>query len=197
MNRSYSFLPVFLVALISFSGCAGYQLGDTKPSAYEGIRKIHVPIFKNDTLEPRLSSLVTNAVLKEMHVDGTYVVSNRSNADAVLVGVIQSIQKAQLRSVRTDTLQSQELLLHLYVDYHLEDPRTGAVITNTSDSGAARLGKSKEVEGGQVILAREGRVIGSTIQFVDNNFQVGERAALSVAAQDLASKLVSQLADGW
>lgn len=196
-------LPVVASSLIAtlcfalLAGCAGYQLGDVRPSSYQGIERLHVPLFKNETLEPRLASLVTNAVLKELQVDGTYAVSSRSQADAVLVGVIRDVRKTQLRAVRTDTLRSQELSLYLYVDFHLEDPVTGSRIESTVFTGAAKLGKAPETDEGEVITAQQGRVVGNTIQFVDQNFQVGERAALSVAAQDLASKLVSQLANGW
>ncbi len=177
------------------SGCAGYELGDVKPSVYAGINNLHVPIFKNDTLEPRLSSLVTNAVIKEIQADGTYRISNRRNSDAVLVGRITQIRKTQLRAARTDTLESQELRMQLYVEFHLEDPNTGEVIRSTIPE--AESSKDKRVENDPAILAPQGRVIGTTIQFVDPSFQVGERNALSVAAQDAASKLVGQLANGW
>ena len=65
MNRLLSLPLLSCFTLVALIGCAGYQLGDVKPSAYEGINNLHVPIFRNKTLEPRLSSLVTNAVLKE------------------------------------------------------------------------------------------------------------------------------------
>jgi hypothetical protein len=196
MNRLFpaSLLLILLSSLLS--GCTAYELGDVKPSSYAGINNLHVPIFKNNTLEPRLSSLVTNAVLKELQVDGTYKITNKSSADAVLVGVIKEVRKRQLRSIRTDTLQSQELKLFLYVDFHLEDPVSGKRIVTTEVSGD-EFGKSKEIEGEEVIKARQGRVIGETIQFVDRSYQVGERNAFSFAAQDLANKLVSQLANGW
>lgn len=195
--RETASLLIAVAGMLFLASCAGYQLGDVRPSSYEGIDRLHVPLFKNETLEPRLASLVTNAVLKELHVDGTYTVSNRSSADAVLVGVIREVRKTQLRSVRTDTLQSRELSLFLYVDFHLEDPVTGSRIENTVLTGAATLGKSREIDEDEVITASQGRVIGNTIQFVDGNFQVGERGALAVASQDLAGKLVAQLANGW
>jgi hypothetical protein len=196
-TREVASLLIAAVSVVFLASCAGYQLGDVRPSSYAGIDRLHVPLFKNETLEPRLASLVTNAVLKELQVDGTYAVSNRNQADAVLVGVIREVRKTQLRSVRTDTLQSRELSLYLYVDFHLEDPVTGSRIENTVFSGAATLGKTLEVDAEEVITAQQGRVVGNTIQFVDGNFQVGERSALSVAAQDLAGKLVAQLANGW
>ncbi|NRB74070.1 MAG: hypothetical protein HRU46_06905 [Verrucomicrobiales bacterium] len=195
MNRLISSLFLAAVAAVMLSGCAGYELGDVKPSVYAGINNLHVPIFKNDTLEPRLSSLVTNAVTKEIQADGTYRISNRRNSDAVLVGKITQIRKTQLRAARTDTLESQELRMQLYVEFHLEDPNTGEIIRSTIPE--AEGSKDKRVENDPAILAPQGRVIGTTIQFVDPSFQVGERNALSVAAQDAASKLVGQLANGW
>ncbi len=193
-------LPLIAVGLTAllFTGCAGYQLGDVKPGVYRDINKLHVPPFKNLTLEPRFSSLVTNAVLAEMQSDGTYEVSSRANADAVLVGSIREVQKRQLRAVRTDTLKSRELSLYLIVDFHLEDPQTGARIGDRVARGDIevptddKLGTEEEILG-----ARHGRVVGETIQFVDPSFQVGERNALSFVAEDLADKLVSQLANGW
>jgi len=204
MNRLLFLLPVCclalvgLVGLVGLTGCAGYQLGDVKPSAYEGINNLHVPIFRNKTLEPRLSSLVTNAVLKELHVDGTYKITNRSNSDAVLVGVIRNISKAQLRSQRFDTLSSQELQVTLFVDFHLENPTTGEVIRNTALTRATQVGdKSKVSNTDHIVMAHQGTVTGQTIQFVDASFQTAERSAFSAAAQDAASKLVSHLANGF
>lgn len=196
----FPFLPLIAAGLTAlvFTGCAGYQLGEVKPGVYRDIHKLHVPPFKNRTLEPRFSSLLTNAVLAEIQSDGTYEVSSRANADAVLVGEIRQIEKRQLRAVRTDTLRSRELSLYLVVDFHLEDPQTGARIGDRVARGDIevptddKLGTEEEIIG-----ARQGRVVGETIQFVDPSFQVGERNALSFVAEDLADKLVSQLANGW
>lgn len=187
-----------LVLGLVLSGCAGYRLGDVKPSVYAGIDKIHVPPFKNLTLEPRLSSLVTNAVLIELQSDGTYTVAPKSSADAVLVGTIRNVEKRQLRAVRTDTLRSQELSLYLYVEFHLEDPATGARIGGLAGEAASRrVAEGKEGGAEDLVGARQGLVIGETIQFVGPSYQVGERSALSMAAEDAADKIVAQLANGW
>ena len=150
MKFSILLIAVGLTAML-FTGCAGYQLGGVKPGVYKDIEKLHVPTFKNLTLEPRLSSLVTNAVLAGLQSDGTYKVSNRADADAVLVGEIRQIVKQQLRAVRTDTLKSRELSLYLIVDFHLEDPQTGARIGDRVAQGAIevpsedKLGTAEEV----------------------------------------------------
>lgn len=186
------------LAALFFTGCANYQLGDVKPGIYRDIEKLHVPPFKNLTLEPRFSSLVTNAVLAELQADGTYEVASRANCDAVLVGEIRRVEKRQLRAVRTDTLKSRELSLYLIVDFHLENPRTGARIGEYAASGDIEVPTDDKLAASEEIIgARQGRVVGETIQFVDPSFQVGERNALSFVAEDLADKLVSQLANGW
>jgi outer membrane lipopolysaccharide assembly protein LptE/RlpB len=194
--RILTFTWLALAATL-FGGCAGYQLGDVKPGVYADIQKLHVPPFKNQTLEPRLSSLVTNAVITELQADGTYQVSTRESADAVLVGTIRRIEKRQLRAVRTDTLRSQELSLFLYVEFHLEDPDTGTRIDGIPDRGDDAAGAAAIGPDGEVTGARQGLVIGDTIQFVDPSFQVGERNAFAVVAEDVADKLVSFLANGW
>ncbi len=197
MSRFLSLFLACSVTLVGMTGCAGYRLGDVKPSAYDGINNLHVPLFKNLTLEPRLSSLTTNAVLKELHVDGTYKITNRANCDAVLVGTIREIRKSQLRSQRFDTLSSQELRMQIHIDFHLEDPVTGERIISTSMNRALPIGKSKTTNPDEVIRASQGRVVGDTIQFVDASFQTAERSALSVAVQDAAQKIVSRLANGF
>ncbi len=201
MKSSILSVIVSGITALFFSGCAGYQLGEIKPGIYRDIEKLHVPPFKNLTLEPRLSSLLTNAVLADLQSDGTYKVASRENCDAVLVGQIRQIEKRQLRAVRTDTLKSREFSLYLIVDFHLENPVTGARIGDRGERGERGEielpADDKLSEENDVFGARQGRVVGETIQFVDPSFQVGERNALSFVAKDLADKLVSQLANGW
>ena len=194
MNRLTFSLFLATIAAVMLSGCAGYQLGDVKPSVYAGINNLNVPVFRNDTLEPRLSSLVTNAVIKEIQADGTYRISNRGNSDAVLLGRITQIRKSQLRAARTDTLESQQLRLQIYLEFHLEDSTTGEIIRSTIPD--TESSNDKRVENDPAVFAGQGRVVGTTIQF-DLILPSGERDALSIAAQDAASKLVSQLANGW
>jgi len=196
----YHILGTGLFSLF-LSGCAGYQFGDAKSASLAGIEKLHVPPFKNLTLEPRLSSLVTNAVLKDIQSDGTFQISTRSNCDAVLVGQIKQIKKSQLRADRTDTLKSQELSVYLTVEYYLEDPVSGARIGEVAGGEKAadsNWGDSKSDDAG-FSKSRQGVVVGEAIQFISpaESFQVGERQDLALAAEDLSDKLVSQLANGW
>ena len=53
----------FLAALL-FTSC-GYQVGPVKPTKLQGIRRICVKNFQNDTLEPRMEAMLASAVIKD------------------------------------------------------------------------------------------------------------------------------------
>lgn len=165
-------LALAAVAMISMVGCAGYQLGPQKPERLAGVTRIAVPTFDNDTLEPRLAVLVTNALIKKIQMDGTYLVVSEAEADAVLRGRISNINRRQFRSVRTNVLRSRELSLDLLSNYQIEDRNTGVVLM-------------------------EGLSRGRTNIVVADTFQVAERQGLAVAAERLADDMVSRIANGW
>ena len=173
MNRHQFSLTVAAAAasLFLLSGCAGYRLGSVKPQHLAGVQTIAVPTFKNQTLEPRSSVMLTNAVIKRFQEDGTYRIARSHSADAVLKGTLATIDRRQLRSAPTDQLDTRELGVTLVVDYELVTP-SGAVLDR-------------------------GTVTGDTDIFLDPNFQLSERQAIPVAAEEMAGKLVSRLSEGW
>jgi hypothetical protein len=158
--------------LVGLVGCAGYQLGAVKPSAFADIRTMAIPTFKNKTQEPRAAVLVTNAVIGQMQTDGTYQIETVDKADAVLRASITNIIRRQLRGARTDVLKTRELEVILEVEYVIEDLGTGSEI----DSGT---------------------VTGRTNIFLDPNFQLSERQAVQNAAERLAITLTSRLTEGF
>ena len=187
-------LPTLLAGFtLGFSGCAGYQLGSVKPTPYQGINRLHIPTFKNDTLEPRTAAIVTNSIIKQVQMDGTYEVTSKDRADAILEGRISRVERRQLRAAETDTLRTTEMRLFIIVEWRLVDPTTGQQI----DYAATRDRDEAKVETGDQLRQRPGRVIGQTIQFLDPNFQLSERNAIPLAAEDAAEQLVGQLSNGW
>jgi len=159
------------VVILALTGCSGYQLGSSKPAVLNNVQKLAVPTFKNDTLEPRLEVLVTNALIKKIQMDGAYQIVPVSEADAVLRGTITTIDRSQFRSARNNTLRTSELLMRLLVNYQIED-QTGAPIY----TGAAR-GQSNIV--------------------LDPNVQLSERQGLADAAESLSTTMASQISEGW
>lgn len=162
-------LPVLALVLTS---CAGYQIGTSKPAHLQAIRAIAVPTFSNDTLEPRLSVLMTNAVIKQLQTDGSYQIASEGSADAVLEAKITDIDRAQFRAVRTNVLRTSELRVDLRVDYKLKEAGTNKVL-------------------------HSGRVFGGSYIVLDPNFQLSEHQAMEEASQRIAMTLVSEIADGW
>jgi hypothetical protein len=159
--------------LLSLGGCAGYHLGPIQPYYLRSVHSIAVPTFENKTLVPRIAVLVTDSVIKQFQQDGTYRIKGDDQADAILKGEITRIYRAPARSVRGNVLATTEFNLALKVRYSL----------------VAR-GSGKP-------LAAATEVLGTTSFFVGPDITSDERQALPLAAESLATRLVSQLSEGW
>ena len=162
----------FVAVFFLLTGCLGYHLGPVKPSVLRDIHVIAVPVFENKTLLPRIEVLITDSVIKQLQQDGTYKVANENNADAILKAEITEIDRTPARSVRGNVLATTEFNLALTVRYSL----------NTRD------GKH---------LAGPAETVGTTSFFVSSDVTTDERQALPLATEDLATRLVSQLSEGW
>jgi hypothetical protein len=164
-------LLLTLSALAVLTNCAGYQLGASKPRQMANVTKLAVPTFVNDTLEPRLEVLVTNALIKKLQMDGAYQIVPRSEADAVLYGTIEDIERSQFRSVRSNTLRSSEILNRLMVKYKIED------------AAGTEIYRGQERAWSNIVL--------------DPSVQITERQGLADAAERLGIALASRISEGW
>lgn len=165
-------LGLAFAASVLFGSCAGYQLGAIKPSEMSGIQTLAVPTLKNETLEPRIQSLITNAVIKHIQRDGSYSIADENKADAVVYGVIKTIERRQLRSARTDVLRTSEMEVVVTIDYVVRNSATG-------------------------VETAKGSVKGRTDVFLDPNFQLSERQAVQLAGEKAAVNLVSAISEGF
>jgi len=160
------------LACLSLIGCLGYHIGPVKPYYLRDVRSIAVPTFKNRTLVPHIEALVTDTVIKQFQQDGTFQIASGENADATLTGEIYSITRTPARSVRGNVLATTEFNLGLILKYTL----------------IGRDGKP---------LAPLDQVSGTTSFFVSTDVTTDERQALPLATEDLATRLVAQLSEGW
>ena len=172
------------VCCLALSGCLGYHIGPVKPYYLRDVHTIAVPTFKNRTLVPRIEVLVTDTVIKQLQQDGTFQIASGDNADATLSGEVYRIVRLPARSVSGNVLATSEFALTLSVKYLL-------------------TGKNGE------LLAPPNEAVGSTSFFVTltNNttssqnitgdVTTDERQALPLATEDLATRLVSQISEGW
>jgi Lipopolysaccharide-assembly len=168
---SQAALSVLGVVPLLCAGCAGYHFGPIKPEKMASVQTLAVPTFKNMTLEPRSSVLITNEVIGRLQLDGSYKVASTAAADAVLKGTIVELRRRPLRGARFNTLRTREMEFELFVDFTVEDARTKELLT-------------------------EGRARGSSQLFLDENFQLTERQSLQEAASDVAREIVTRLAEG-
>jgi len=157
---------------LCLSGCLGYHIGPAKPYYLRDVHAIAVPTFRNNTLIPRIEVLVTDTVIKQFQQDGTFQIASDENADAILKGEISRISRSPARSVRGNVLATSEFNLAVRVKYRL----------------VGRDGKP---------LAPPTEVSGTTSFFVGTDVTTDERQALPLATEELATRLVSQLSEGW
>lgn len=159
-------------AFLTLCGCMGYHLGTTKPSYMRDVRNIAIPTFRNRTLLPRVEVLITDTVIKQLQQDGSFKVVTENHADAVLQADIVKVARTPARSLRGNVLATVEFNLAIQVHYRLTD----------------RAGNQ---------IGPPGDVIGTTSFFVGTDVTTDERQALPLASQELATRLVSQLSEGW
>lgn len=157
---------------LSLTGCLGYHLGTTKPGRLRDVHSLAVPTFHNRTLIPRIEVLITDTVIKQLQQDGTFRIATENKADAVLQADIVKVARSPARSVRGNVLATVEFNLAIQVHYKLID-RAGNQIGSPGD------------------------VIGTTSFFVGTDVTTDERQALPLATEELATRLVSQLSEGW
>jgi len=168
MKRLALIAPLLLVI-----SCAGYRLGGTQPLALAQVKTIAVPMFANATLHPRAETLATSAVADAIVRDGTYRISNRDDADAVLEGTLREINYQSIRGTRFDSALSEELANTAIIDWTLRDAKNPTkVLASGSSSGTSQL-------------------------FVDSNLQTARNNALPEAVERAGEALVSRLANGF
>jgi hypothetical protein len=161
-----------LAALLTLTSCAGYHLGGQKPSHLQGVTKLAVPTFDNQTLEPRLASVVTNSLIKQIQTDGSYQIVSKEDADAVLQGTITRVERSQFRSFRQNVLRTAQLQMRLTLNYMIKDTASGRAIHKGTSSAI-------------------------TYVILDSNVQNSEAQALDDAAQRLATNVANEISEGW
>jgi hypothetical protein len=172
------FAALVPLAILCFGGCAGYKIGPIQPTFMKGIHKIAVQTFRNDTLEPRIEVDLANAVIKQFQQDGTYQIVADKDADAILAGTMDMIQRHPARSVIGNVLQTQEFTLTLRGRFTLTNRVTGVVIDQRAVTGQTSFYTSGS---------------GSVAEDVTSD----ERQAVPLAAEDMATQLVSTYSEGW
>ena len=172
MNRIICCMLMGLV-LPWMASCAGYRVGGVKPAALAGVHRIAVPMFENGTLHPRAEAVATSAVTEALSTDGTYRLSLRKDADAVLEGKVSDIRYSTIRGSRFDTLLPEELTNQVTIQWTLRDASN------------------------PIKVLAEGKSTGKSQLFVSSNLQTARNNALPEAMERAAEQLVSRISTGF
>lgn len=85
------------MAVTLFSGACGYSTGNKASRLPTTLHTLAIPVFTNQTQTYHIDALLTAAVVREFNTRTNYrVVSNATDADAVLKGVVISTQTSPL-----------------------------------------------------------------------------------------------------
>lgn len=132
-GRRFAELPpaaraLLWASLLVLAGC-GYTLeGTRKPAHLKGIRSIGIPVFTNKTSEPGLETTVTNAVRNRFLLDGRLQVTNPSEADIVLDGVLHEYLLEPIGFSRQDQVRRYRVFIRTIVQ--VRDVRRNTFILN-------------------------------------------------------------------
>jgi len=153
----------------ALAGCAGYHLGAV--DLEDDIKTIYIPQVKNKTTEPAIDARATSKIITAFQIDGTYMVVNESDADAILEVTLTSYNRSALRFDKNDV--TREYRLTIGAEVVLRDPKTAKVIWT-----------SKRVEGEKAF-------------FVTVTLPESERIAVPYALEDLATHIVERVTERW
>lgn len=168
----YTYL-LFCALTLIFSGCAGYRVGNIQGGDMKDVKTIYVPVVKNESYEPNLPVITTDAIIRAIENDGTLSSSRQQGADATLEVTIKDMVRTPLRQDRSDIQVTQEYEVAL---------KAVATLTNL------RSGK-------RIFTKRE--VVGKSKYFVQGNLQESERQVMPMAAENLAYNLTHLITEGW
>lgn len=160
-----------LLTLLALSGCAGYELGPTN-GAVAGARSVQVNLFENQTIEPRLSEAVGQALRKRVTQDGTYRLNTAGGGDIVVTGAIVNYDRRSITFQPGDVIATRDAGVTLTVKITAEERSTGRKLIDNRE------------------------VIGRTTVRLGSDQNSAERQALPLAAEDLARNITSLLTEG-
>ncbi|MDD5261143.1 MAG: LptE family protein [Methylacidiphilales bacterium] len=169
---------LLLIPLLILTGCAGYHVGNIASSDLKGVKTIYVPMVKNETYEPSIQAIVTNAIIHSMENDGTFHSTRMGSADATLEVTITQFDRNPTLFSRDNTIVPLEYRGTMTARVTLLNNLTGKkILADTQVSGYTDYFTSQSSQQRDAVEA--------------------ERQALPLAAQKLADNIVKQVTDGW
>jgi hypothetical protein len=168
------YLHVCLISILLISGC-GYTAGSLIPSHIE---TIYVEPFKNETSEPNIEIVVTNAIKDRFAWDGALKIENSKNeADSMLQGKILKYEKVPVAWGSNDEVAEYRLVLTVNLVY-----------TDLDNNKIMWQEKKFKVDSEYYTTLKDQK-------FTSTNLD--RDALIENAAEELALEVVSRTVEGW
>ena len=107
-----------LLGIFLLAGC-GYELeGTLRPRKLEAVQTISISPFQNHTNEPGLGRAVTKAMRGRFLRDGRLRVSDSSDADIALEGVVREYRLSPIGFTRADRVQQYRVVVRTRIRLH-------------------------------------------------------------------------------
>ena len=161
---------VIVAALVLTGGCANYTLGPTN-GRKSGDTSIKIAPVQNDTIEPRLSEAVGNALRKQIQQDGTFRLETQDEAGILVTSRILRLERTYLSLNPRDVITPRDYQMILTMQLQATERGTGKVLVDRPLSGRTTV--------------RVGTDVNSA-----------ERESIPLLAEVIARKATSVLADG-
>jgi hypothetical protein len=162
---------IFLAGLAALlAGCAGYHLGPVNGAAARD-KSIAIQPFNNQTLQPRLGDVVTQALRERLQTDVTYKLATQDDADIVVSGVITRYHRQGLSYLNKDATTTQNYRVDVVAHVTARERATGKVVLDKNVSAY-------------------------TLVNVGADLASSERQASPLLAEDLARNIAELLTDG-
>ena len=157
----------FILGLVALTLSCGYSAGSLLPNH---IKKVYIPTFENQTTRYGIEQDLTTAVTEAFTNDNRLAVVSRSEADAMLRGVITGYEKGALTFDRAQTVD--EFKIQIIVSVEFEDLREAKILWKDDDFRAWE-------------------------SYTESGESGGEDEALAAAIATLAKDMVSRTIEGW
>lgn len=176
MSAPIRIVPPFALAICVFAGGCGYHVAGRTSSLPPGVKTIAVSALENRTPRYRVEQRMTAALVHEFLTRARYrIVSDASNADAVLTGRITSLEtNAILFDAATG--RATTMLVTVHCEILLEDRATKTALYRNDN-----------------FLFRNEYEISTDL----NSFFEEQDPALDRLARDFASRLVSAILENF
>ncbi|MSU34818.1 MAG: hypothetical protein EXS36_06845 [Pedosphaera sp.] len=159
---------LLICCLPGVAGCAGYHLGPSN-GQIAGERSVAVPLFRNETREPRVAVTVAQALRRRVQRDGTLRLATHGTADIVLSGVLIAYDRQILSYQPNDVITPRDYVAKMTARVTAKD-------------------------GGRTLFERE--FTGHTTVRLATDPAQAEAQALPMIAEDLARRIAEALVDG-